>query len=61
MLANIYEEFDSDEIDFELFCRLVAIYVEVANSPEIQPQEQIVEESQQNLDSRDFDDSESYT
>lgn len=33
MLVNIDETFNPDEITFDLFCKLVAIYIELANSP----------------------------
>jgi hypothetical protein len=33
MILNIEGEVNPDEVDFEIFCRLVAIYLEIANNP----------------------------
>jgi len=33
MLTQIDSEVNPDEVDFELFCRLVAVYLELANNP----------------------------
>jgi hypothetical protein len=33
MLMSIEEEVNPEEVDFELFCRLVAVYLELANNP----------------------------
>lgn len=60
MLLNIEEEFNPEEIDFELFCRLVAIYIELANSNDVQPDDQIPEESQGGNEENDYDDSQNY-
>jgi len=33
MLLNVEEGVNANEVDFELFCRLVAIYLEISNNP----------------------------
>jgi len=35
MLLNVEEVVNPDEVDFELFCRLVAVYLELANNPKL--------------------------
>ena len=44
MLANIDASFNPDEITFDLFCKLVAIYIELANSPAMPQADDIKEE-----------------
>jgi len=33
MLLNVEEDANPEEVDFEIFCRLVAIYLEISNNP----------------------------
>ena len=35
MLTNIEEYANPEEVDFELFCRVVAIYLELTNNPRL--------------------------
>ncbi len=61
MLVNIDEGFNPDEITFDLFCKLVAIYIELANSPALPKSDDIKEESARKFEQEeDFGDSQDY-
>jgi len=44
LLLNIEQEVNPDEVDFELFCRLVAVYLELSNNPNTEKQGTVQED-----------------